>query len=137
MAKKFRELEAKMSPEARARSDTKTQKMIEEMALNELRQAMGITQERLAKALRINQAGVSKIESRSDIFVSTLRKAIEAMGGKLEIRAKFPAGEVRIRQFGGLARRRRGRARSTPGAARRLLHSEKRWPATPLPLCFA
>jgi transcriptional regulator with XRE-family HTH domain len=41
------------------------------MALNELRQAMGITQERLAKALRINQAGVSKIENRSDIFVST------------------------------------------------------------------
>ena len=111
MAKNFRELEAKMSPGARARSDAKTQKMIEEMALNELRQAMGITQERLAKALRINQAGVSKIESRSDIFVSTLRKAIEAMGGKLEIHAKFPAGEVRIRQFGGLARKRRSRSR--------------------------
>src|SRR5712692_8306882 len=90
MAKNFRELEAKMSPEARARSDAKTRKMIGEMALNELRQAMGITQERLAKALR---------------------KAIEAMGGKLEIRAKFPAGEVRIRQFGGLARRQRSRAR--------------------------
>jgi transcriptional regulator with XRE-family HTH domain len=72
---------------------------------------MGITQERLAKALRINQAGVSKIESRSDIFVSTLRKAIEAMGGKLEIRAKFPAGEVRIKQFGGLARQRRSHSR--------------------------
>jgi transcriptional regulator with XRE-family HTH domain len=111
MAKNFRELEAKMSPRARARSDAKAQKMIAEMALNELRQAMGITQERLAKALRINQAGVSKIESRSDIFVSTLRKAIEAMGGKLDIRAKFPAGEVRIRQFGGLARRQRSRSR--------------------------
>ena len=111
MAKNFRELEAKMSPGARARSDAKSQKMIEEMALNELRQAMGITQERLAKALRINQAGVSKIENRSDIFVSTLRKAIEAMGGKLEIRAKFPAGEVRIRQFGGLAGPRRPRSR--------------------------
>jgi len=75
-----------MSPGARARSDAKTQKMIEEMALNELGQAMGITQERLAKVLRINQAGASEIESRSDIFVSTLRKAIEVMGGKLEIR---------------------------------------------------
>lgn len=112
MAKNFRELEAKMSPESRARSDAKTQRMIEEMALNELRQAMGITQERLAKALRINQAGVSKIESRSDIFVSTLRKAIEAMGGKLEIRAKFPKGEVKIKQFGGLARRRSRSRRS-------------------------
>jgi len=118
MAKNFRELEAKMSRGARARSDVKTQKMIEEMALNELRQAMGITQERLAKALRINQAGVSKIESRSDIFVSTLRKAIEAMGGELEIRAKFSPGEVRIKQFGGLARRRSSRSRRS-GAVRR------------------
>jgi len=74
-------------------SDAKTQKMIEGMALNELRQAVGIIRERLAEALRINQAGVCKIESRSDIFVSTLRKAIEAMGGKLEIRAKIPAEE--------------------------------------------
>jgi len=118
MAKNFRELEAKMSPGARARSDARTQKMIEEMALNELRQAMGITQERLAKALRINQAGVSKIESRSDVFVSTLRKAIEAMGGKLDIRAKFPAGEVRIKQFGGLARKRRSRSARSDTARR-------------------
>jgi transcriptional regulator with XRE-family HTH domain len=106
MARNFRELEAKMPAAARARSDVKARKMIEEMALAELRQAMGLTQERLARALRINQAGVSKLESRSDIFVSTLRKAIEAMGGELEIRAKFPAGEVKIKQFGGLTKRR-------------------------------
>ena len=93
MSRNFRELEPKMSPGARARSDVKTQKMIQEMALNELRQAMGITQERLAKALRINQAGVSKIESRSDVFVSTLGKAIEAMGGKLEIRDELSPKE--------------------------------------------
>ncbi len=109
MARNFRELEAKMPAAARARSDAKTKKMIEEMALGELRQAMGLTQERLAKALRINQAGVSKIESRSDIFVSTLRKAIEAMGGELEIRAKFRTGEVKIKQFGGLPGLRRPR----------------------------
>lgn len=111
MARNFRELEAKMSTGARARSDAKTKKAIEGMALSELRQAMGITQERLAKTLRIKQAGVSKIESRSDIFVSTLRKAIEAMGGELEIRAKFASGEIKIRQFGGLGRKRRSRAR--------------------------
>jgi transcriptional regulator with XRE-family HTH domain len=111
MAKSFRELEAKMSVGARARSDDKTKKAIEGIALNELRQAMGITQERLAKRLRIKQAGVSKIESRSDIFVSTLRKTIEAMGGELEIRAKFSSGEVKIRQFGGLGRKRRSRGR--------------------------
>lgn len=119
MAKNFRELEARMSPAARARSDAKARKMIEEMALGDLRQAMGITQERLAKALRINQAGVSKIERRSDIFVSTLRKAVKAMGGELEIRAKFRTGDVKIKQFGGIARRaRRGRSRRH-GAARR------------------
>lgn len=79
----------------------------------------GITWERLAKTLRINQAGVSNNESWSDIFVSTLRKAIEAMGDHLEIRAKFPAGEVRMGQFGGLARKQR--LRSGRGAGRGLL----------------
>jgi transcriptional regulator with XRE-family HTH domain len=119
MARDFRELEAKMPPAARARSDAKARKMIAEMALAELRQAMGLTQERLAKALRINQAGVSKIESRSDIFVSTLRKAIEAMGGQLEIRAKFPTGEVKISQFGGLAKRRRSPHRNDTAKGRK------------------
>jgi hypothetical protein len=85
------------APAARTRSDAKARKMIEEMALAEPRQALGLTQERLARAPRINRAGVSKLESRSDIFVSTLRKANEAMGGELEIRVKFPAGEVKIR----------------------------------------
>lgn len=119
MAKNFRELEARMSPAARARSDAKARKMIKEMALGDLRQAMGITQERLAKALRINQAGVSKIERRSDIFVSTLRKAVKAMGGELDIRARFRTGEVKIKQFGGLARRgRRARSRGR-GVVRR------------------
>src|SRR5947199_3661360 len=80
MAKNFRELEAKMSPGARARSDAKTQKMIAEMALNELRQAMGITQERLAKAVRIKHAGVSNNESRSDICVSTLPSSADHPG---------------------------------------------------------
>lgn len=107
MAKNFHELEAKMSAAARARSDAKARKMIDEMALGDLRQAMGITQDRLAKALHINQAGVSKIESRSDIFVSTLRKAIEAMGGELEIRAKFRGREVKIKQFRRLSKRTR------------------------------
>jgi transcriptional regulator with XRE-family HTH domain len=113
MARNFRELEARMSPAARARSDAKARKMIRGIALRELREAMGITQERLAKALRINQAGVSKIENRSDVFVSTLRKAIRAMGGELDIRAKFRTGEVRITQFGGIVHRARGRRRTT------------------------
>jgi transcriptional regulator with XRE-family HTH domain len=102
MAKNFRELEAKMSPGARARSDAKTQKMIEEMALNELRQAMGITQERLAKALRINQAGVSKFESRSDIFVSTLRKPSRRWVASWRFAQSFPLAKCGFANLAGL-----------------------------------
>ncbi|HLZ12145.1 MAG TPA: helix-turn-helix transcriptional regulator [Candidatus Acidoferrum sp.] len=94
-----------MSPRAIVRSDAKSAKLIREMALKELRRAMGITQEQLARALRINQAGVSKLESRSDIFVGTLRKAIEALGGELEIRARFSTGDVKIKQFGAIVGR--------------------------------
>jgi DNA-binding transcriptional regulator YiaG len=64
MARNFRELEAKMSPESRARSDAKTKKMIAEMALDELREARELTQQHLANLLGINQAAVSKMERR-------------------------------------------------------------------------
>jgi transcriptional regulator with XRE-family HTH domain len=105
MAKNFRELEAKMPPEARARSDAKAKKMVREMALAELREARKLTQVELAKALRVNQAAVSKLESRSDMYVSTLRKTIRAMGGELQLRATFRTGEVNIRQLTTVERR--------------------------------
>ena len=105
MAKNFRELEAKMSPEARARSDAKAKKMIEEMALDELRAARELTQEQLARILRVNQAAVSKMERRADMYLSTLQGIIKAMGGELEIRAIFPDGIVRINQFQELRKR--------------------------------
>jgi DNA-binding transcriptional regulator YiaG len=99
MAKNFKELQAKMSPKARARSQAKADKMIAEMALDELREALKLTQESLAETLHINQAAVSKVEKRTDMLISTLRKMIEAMGGELEIRAILPGGVVRINQF--------------------------------------
>jgi transcriptional regulator with XRE-family HTH domain len=105
MAKKFSELRAKMSPEARARSEAKSRKMAEEMALDELREALRLTQESLAAALHINQAAISKVERRSDMLISTLRKIIEAMGGELEIRAVLPGGVVRINQFAEIRKR--------------------------------
>ncbi len=104
MAKNFRELRAKMSPERRARSEAKAKRMIEEMALDELRVARELTQEQLARALRINQAAVSKMERRTDMYLSTLQGVIRAMGGELEIRAVFPDGTVRINQFQELRR---------------------------------
>lgn len=81
MARKFAELRAKMSEESMARSHALYQKMVDEMALHELRRARGISQERLAERLRIKQPNVAKLEKRTDIYISTLRAAIEAMGG--------------------------------------------------------
>jgi transcriptional regulator with XRE-family HTH domain len=99
MARKFAELEAKMSAEAIARSDALYEKMVAEMALHELRRARGISQEKLAKALGIKQPNVAKMEKRADTYVSTLRATIEAMGGTLDIVACFPDGKVKIKNF--------------------------------------
>ncbi|MBI5938055.1 MAG: XRE family transcriptional regulator [Betaproteobacteria bacterium] len=99
MAKKFSELEAKMSLESRERSDALYRKLLAEMPLNELRQARALSQVKLAETLHVNQAAVSKIERRTDMYISTLRAYIRAMGGDLEIVAKFPDGEVKIANF--------------------------------------
>ena len=61
-----------------------------EMSLRDLRQALKLTQGRLAEALDIGQDGVSRLEQRSDLLISTLRNYIEAMGGHLELIAEFP-----------------------------------------------
>ncbi len=74
-------------------------KMISEMGLAELREAMDLTQESLADTLHVKQASISKMERRSDMYISTLSKIIEAMGGELQIIAKMPNGRVQIRQF--------------------------------------
>ena len=99
MARNFKELEAKMSRERIARSNARVKKMLAEMPLNELREARELTQDSLADILGINQAAVSKLENRVDMYVSTLRRFVEAMGGQLVVSAHFPDGEVRIKQF--------------------------------------
>jgi predicted transcriptional regulator len=104
MAKNFNNLRKKMSPARRARNEAAARKMIEEMALDELREARELTQEQLARVLRVNQAAVSKMERRADMYLSTLHGIIKAMGGELEIRAIFPDGIVRINQFQDLKR---------------------------------
>ena len=97
--KNFRELEAKMPAESRARVAAWVEKTLKEMPLHELRAARQLTQENLAEVLGINQAAVSKLERRTDMYVSTLARFIEAMGGRLEIRAVFPDGAVTLEQF--------------------------------------
>jgi transcriptional regulator with XRE-family HTH domain len=99
MPRNFRELEAKMSPESRARGEAKARKMLAEMPLDELREARAMTQIHLAKILGVNQAAVSKMERRADMYVSTLQDFVRAMGGELKITARFPEGTVEINQL--------------------------------------
>jgi transcriptional regulator with XRE-family HTH domain len=69
------------------------------MPLDELREARAMTQMHLAKILGVNQAAVSKMERRADMYVSTLQDFVRAMGGELKITARFPEGSVEINQF--------------------------------------
>lgn len=66
------------------------QLIAEELTLQELRRARKLTQVRMAKKLGIGQDGISKIEKRTDLMISTLRKTVEAMGGRLSLVAEFP-----------------------------------------------
>ena len=102
MAKKYRDLRAKMSPEARRRAEARTRELLAEMPLHQLRQALHLSQEEIAQAMEVGQANVSKLERRTDMYLSTLRRFIEAMGGELEINACFPEGCVRINQLADL-----------------------------------
>lgn len=99
MAKNFSALREKMSPESRKRSKALAAKYCAEMPLNELREALEITQVHLARILGVNQAAVSKMERRTDMYVSTLQGFVKAMGGELKITARFPGGTVEISQF--------------------------------------
>ena len=99
MAKKYRALAAEtMTPESRERAAIRTKALLAEMQLNELRRARELTQQELAEAIGITQGEISKLERRSDMYLSTLRRYVRAMGGELEIVARFPDGQVRISQ---------------------------------------
>lgn len=102
MAKKFSHLTEAFSPERRARIEAKKDALRREMDLAELRKALALTQSTLAEALGVQQAEISKIEQRTDVFVSTLRRFVEAMGGTLEINAVFPDRSVTITNFSGI-----------------------------------
>ena len=104
MARKFSELRGRMSPEAQDRGRAKAKAYLEQMPLDELREARKLTQEHLAKLLGVNQSAISKMERRTDMYISTLQSIIEAMGGKLQIHAVFPEGKIEITQFRDLRR---------------------------------
>lgn len=101
--KPWSELTKNFSPERRRRIDSATNNMIAEMPLHELRRARALTQQDLAATLNVNQPAVSKMEQRTDTYISSLRSYIEAVGGKLKITAEFPEGEIGITNFAQLA----------------------------------
>lgn len=81
----------KLSPAKRRKVEARAAALIaEEMTLRDLRKARELTQARMAEQLGITQDGVSRLEKRSDLLLSTLRKSVEAMGGRLSLVAEFP-----------------------------------------------
>ncbi len=99
MAKKFTELRSRMSPEAQARAAARAEAMLLEMQLQELRKARHVTQVEVARAMNVEQAAVSKLERREDMYVSTLREYVKALGGELKLVASFPDAEIQVHPF--------------------------------------
>lgn len=96
----WRDIRATADAETIARAERKTEAILASLELSELRKTRGVTQAELAERLNIRQGNVSRLERREDMHVSTLRDVVEALGGELEITARFPDGEdVRIDQF--------------------------------------
>ena len=95
----FSNLTANFSPQRKAKIAAQTQRLESKMALDELRQAFSLTQDQLASKLNVKQPAISRLEQRSDMYISHLREVIEAMGGKLEIVASFGDRKVKITNF--------------------------------------
>jgi transcriptional regulator with XRE-family HTH domain len=101
MARNFRELQAKMDPGRRSDNRQRVREELQRMALDELRSAKRLTQADMAEMLDVPQSSISRIERRADMYLSTLRNYIQAMGGALQIQAIFPeGGAVVIDRFG-------------------------------------
>jgi transcriptional regulator with XRE-family HTH domain len=101
MARNFKELQAKMDPASRADNAQRVRQELQRMALEELRSAKQLTQSDMAEMLDVPQSSISRIEQRADMYLSTLRNYIHAVGGELRIQAVFPdGGTVVIDRFG-------------------------------------
>jgi transcriptional regulator with XRE-family HTH domain len=100
MARNFKELQQKMDPASRSDNRQRVRDELQRMALDELRSAKQLTQADMAEMLDVPQSSISRIERRADMYLSTLRNYIHAMGGVLQIQAVFPDGAVVIDQLG-------------------------------------
>jgi DNA-binding transcriptional regulator YiaG len=95
----WKKIKAAASPDVIAAAATRSREMLTALPLADLRRARELSQATLAELLEASQPEVSKIEHRRDLYISTLRRYIEAMGGELDIVARFPDGAVRINRF--------------------------------------
>ncbi|MFZ0695325.1 MAG: XRE family transcriptional regulator [Alphaproteobacteria bacterium] len=109
MPRTLNEVIAALPESERAKIEARARKLIaEEMSLQDLRKAIGKTQAVIAKRLKVGQDAVSKLETRSDMYISTLRGFVKAMGGELELIARFPdRPPVRLEELGTAAPRRK------------------------------
>ena len=109
MPRTLNEVIAALPAKDRAKIAARAAELIaEEMSLRDLRKAVGKTQAAVAKRLKVGQEAVSKIEARSDVYLSTLRDYIRAMGGDLDLIARFPdRPAVRLEKLGSAASRSR------------------------------
>lgn len=96
MAKSFSVLKNKLSAQAQQALAEKTSILLKEVLLYEIREQLNITQEDMALRLKTKQANISRTERRKDMKLSTLKRYVEAMGGELDIVAKFPTNEVHL-----------------------------------------
>jgi hypothetical protein len=116
MGRNLDDVLAAMPKERRAKIAARAAEiMAEELSLRDLRKAMNRTQVAMARKLRMGQDGVSRLERRADMLISTLRDYVRALGGELHIVAEFPnRPPVRLTELGSIAERHPAQARSRP-----------------------
>jgi hypothetical protein len=94
--KSWAKIRGEMPLESQARLDARLQETLASMPLDKMRKARSMTQVAVAERLHVDQGSVSKLEGRTDMYLSTLREYVEALGGTLELRADFPDGSINI-----------------------------------------
>jgi transcriptional regulator with XRE-family HTH domain len=99
MARKWADIRRQLSPEREGELRDRVQRELDRLSLPQLRHARKLTQVSLSRTLNVNQGAVSKLEQRTDAYISTLRSYLKAMGADLQIRAVFPDTEIEISQF--------------------------------------
>lgn len=116
MPTKWNDLKHKSSPGVRANLKREAHAELERIGFDKLRRARHQTQVAVAEKLKIAQGAVSRMEKQSDFLLSTLREYVGALGGQLEMRAKFPDGDFVIDSFGDDKPEKKRRSRTSAAA---------------------